>query len=193
MPLSFQSLDHGQVAFGFFNIESDMLLLEQYFFFATDFCRYLITASDTEKEDSIAQRWSVYCIADRTNIGDLMGAIHGVRHTGFIGEVYRRFPFPESPEQFKQKPEGVNTQIEMDNIISKYGAKIAIPFKIDMSCDVVSIGEYRFDQGGFQRLIQYVWQGGYPRWKNDTPPGYVLDMRRCLAGSTHLLFRDTVF
>ena len=29
MPLAFDSLNHGIVAFGFFNIDSDMLLLEQ--------------------------------------------------------------------------------------------------------------------------------------------------------------------
>jgi len=28
MPLAFESLSHGTIAFGFFNIESDMLLLE---------------------------------------------------------------------------------------------------------------------------------------------------------------------
>lgn len=33
MPLSFESRSHGPVAFGFFNIESDMLLLERTFFF----------------------------------------------------------------------------------------------------------------------------------------------------------------
>ncbi len=32
MPLSFESRSHGPVAFGFFNIESDMLLLERTFF-----------------------------------------------------------------------------------------------------------------------------------------------------------------
>ena len=32
MPLSFSSTTHGNIAFGFFNIESDMLLLENYFF-----------------------------------------------------------------------------------------------------------------------------------------------------------------
>jgi hypothetical protein len=31
MPLAFDTLSHGKIAFGFFNIESDMLLLEQYF------------------------------------------------------------------------------------------------------------------------------------------------------------------
>jgi hypothetical protein len=35
MPLSFESRSHGPVAFGFFNIESDMLLLERTFFSAT--------------------------------------------------------------------------------------------------------------------------------------------------------------
>lgn len=31
MPLAFDTLSHGTIAFGFFNIDSDMLLLEQYF------------------------------------------------------------------------------------------------------------------------------------------------------------------
>jgi hypothetical protein len=33
MPLTFESISHGTIAFGFFNIDSDMLLLEKYFFF----------------------------------------------------------------------------------------------------------------------------------------------------------------
>ncbi|MGD2186296.1 MAG: hypothetical protein PVI71_09215 [Desulfobacterales bacterium] len=32
MPLAFESLSHGSIAFGFFNIETDMLLLENYFY-----------------------------------------------------------------------------------------------------------------------------------------------------------------
>ena len=38
MPLAFDSLNHGTIAFGFFNIEIDMLLLENLFFFADRFC-----------------------------------------------------------------------------------------------------------------------------------------------------------
>ena len=38
MPLAFDSISHGTIAFGFFNIDSDMLLLDHYFFFATEFC-----------------------------------------------------------------------------------------------------------------------------------------------------------
>ena len=34
MPLAFESLSHGTIAFGFFNIESDMLILDRYFLFA---------------------------------------------------------------------------------------------------------------------------------------------------------------
>jgi hypothetical protein len=34
MPLAFESLSHGIIAFGFFNIESDMLILDRYFLFA---------------------------------------------------------------------------------------------------------------------------------------------------------------
>ena len=41
MPLSFKSESHGDIAFGFFNIESDMLLLENYFFFADKFCEWM--------------------------------------------------------------------------------------------------------------------------------------------------------
>ena len=41
MPLAFESLSHRTIAFGFFNIESDMLLLDRYFLFAEDFCCYL--------------------------------------------------------------------------------------------------------------------------------------------------------
>ena len=41
MPLAFQSKSHGSVAFGFFHIETDMLLLDRCFFFCTDFCRVL--------------------------------------------------------------------------------------------------------------------------------------------------------
>ena len=31
MPLEFESLSHGKMAFGFFNIETDMILLNEYF------------------------------------------------------------------------------------------------------------------------------------------------------------------
>ncbi|MCA1793126.1 MAG: hypothetical protein LC660_04495 [Desulfobacteraceae bacterium] len=46
MPLSFDSASHGPAAFGFFNIESDMLLLERFFFFCDDFCTWITSLAD---------------------------------------------------------------------------------------------------------------------------------------------------
>ena len=81
MPLSFKSENYGNIAFGFFNIESDMLLLENYFFFADDFCNLICNLADeTEKVDGgrpkeLEFKFKVYHIADPNDIGDLMGRI----------------------------------------------------------------------------------------------------------------------
>jgi len=40
----------------------------------------------------------VYSIDEPGKVGDLMAAIHGIRYTGFIGEVYKRFPFPNEKQ-----------------------------------------------------------------------------------------------
>ncbi|MGD2272791.1 MAG: hypothetical protein PVI06_20510, partial [Desulfobacterales bacterium] len=92
MPLAFESLSHGTIAFGFFNIETDMLILEQYFLFADAFCNHLGKIPQQIENRFFKTVWPVYFIAERENIGDLMGAIHGVRFTGFIGKVYTCFP-----------------------------------------------------------------------------------------------------
>ena len=105
MPLAFDSLSHGKIAFGFFNIETDLLLLNRYFFFASDFCRHLMKAAEGLREGKWEAAWEVYSLEEAA-VGNLMGAIHGFDLRGFIGEVYRLFPFPEDPEGFKQNPEG---------------------------------------------------------------------------------------
>ena len=105
MPLSFKSENHGNIAFGFFNIESDMLLLENYFFFADEFCKLIDQASKESDNGQKQFQFKICFIADPNNIGDLMGAIHKVRFTGFIGNIYKLFPFPEDPDAFKQNPE----------------------------------------------------------------------------------------
>ena len=102
MPLAFESLSHGTIAFGFFNIESDMLLMDQYFFFVDDFCSNVEKIAAAPFDRAYEEIWQIYQISDPHQIGDLNGAIHGVRYVGFLGEVYRRFPFPEKPEDFKQ-------------------------------------------------------------------------------------------
>lgn len=193
MPLAFESLSHGTVAFGFFNIDSDMLLIEHYFLFGSDFCRYICDMAENFHEDKFESNWPVYTIEDGSKIGDLMGAIHGIRHTGFIGELYRRYPFPEKPEAFKQKPEGYRNQTLVRRLISNYADRILIRVGADSSTLEVDIGEYKFSRETFQEFVAYVWRGGYPRWRDGTRPDYVLDMKAKIARHPHQLFENLQF
>ncbi len=193
MPLAFDSLSHGSIAFGFFNIDSDMLLLDRYFFFSTDFCEHITSIVESDEEGSFKTSWQVYYIDNPEDIGDLMGAIHGIHYQGFIGELYRRFPFPERPEDFKQKPEGVKTRAIVEDMIAKYAEYIEIPFITDKEAQSVEIGVYRFSRPSFHELIKYVWRGGYPRWKDEVKPDYVLAMKREIEQKKIGLFEDIFF
>ena len=177
MPLAFESLSHGTIAFGFFNIESDMLLCDRYFIFADDFCTYMGDIADNAGEQLYRASWRVQVIEKAEDIGDLMGAIHGVRFSGFIGELYRHFPFPQQPEKFKQNPEGAQTQSLVAEMISKYAKAQEIAVAADPETMEIELGVYRFSHILFQELLKYVWRGGYPRWKNDNRPAYVLEMK----------------
>jgi hypothetical protein len=178
MPLAFESMSHGTIAFGFFNIESDMLLCDRYFFFAEDFCRNLADMADRGGDHVYQASWPVWLIEAADDIGDLMGAIHGVRYTGFIGELYRQYPFPRQPEEFKQNPAGSRTRDSVRRIISRYGLQIEIPVAVDPEQSETAIGPYHFNRRQFQELLKYVWRGGYPRWKDEIRPNYVHDMNR---------------
>jgi hypothetical protein len=193
MPLAFESMSHGTIAFGFFNIDSDMLLLEHYFLFATDFCRFIGDMAVKSNEEEFKNKWPVYAIEDRIQIGDLMGAIHGVRYTGFIGELYRRYPFPEKPEEFKQKPEGYQNQALVRDMISAYAGRIHIPVNINEKALEINIGEYKFSREIFQELVKYVWRGGYPRWRDAIRPDYVLDMKTKIERHRLGLFENVQF
>ena len=188
MPLAFDSISHGTIAFGFFNIDSDMLLLDRYFFFATEFCSNIKEMAEYQGPGPYETSWDAYEIPDPGEIGDLMGAIHGIHHSGFIGDVYLRFPFPERPEDFKQRPEGYRTRDDVEEIIKKYAGWVKIPFRIADEREEVSIGLYRFTKSSFQKLIRYVWQGGYPRWKDEVRPDYVVAMKAAIEfSSCHIL------
>ena len=194
MPLSFQSLSHGTIAFGFFNIESDMLLLDRYFFFATEFCELVSALAASEQDqDEKALQWRVKRIESADDIGDLMGAIHGVHFSGFIGEVYRRYPFPEQQEDFKQNPNGNFTQEEMSAIIQPYAEDNPIKVSVNEDGSEIAIGNYHFDRPEFHRLLDYVWLGGYPRWKDDERPVYVVDMYQRIRTTAVGLFNDVQF
>ncbi len=190
MPLAFPSLSHGQVAFGFFNIDTDLLLLEHYFIFADRFCGHISRLADSALTDSARELWAFFRVEPHSEIGDLMGAIHGVRHTGLIGEVYTRFPFPSVQSEFKQKPDGDRTRTVIEEILRRYAVEVQIPFVAERSTEIIRIGEYRFSRHAFLQLVDYVWVGGYPRWKDEIRPGYVVEMKESAEQSSNWLFKD---
>jgi hypothetical protein len=188
MPLSFRSQSHGNIAFGFFNIESDMLLLENHFFFADAFCRWMNEMAKKDDDELKRLECQVYFIADSEDIGDLMGAIHGMRFTGFIGKIYTLFPFPDDPQAFKQNPQGYQTRKIVTSEIERVSEKkdILIEFLED---GPVKVGPYLFDKDVFHEMIRYVWQGGYPRWKDEIRPEYVIEMRKRIIDSHNCFFK----
>ena len=193
MPLAFESLSHGTIAFGFFNIDSDMLLLEKYFLFATDFCRQILDLAENIHKNRFVSKWQVYFIAEQTQIGDLMGAIDGTRHTGFIGKLYRKFPFPQNAQCFKQQPDGHKNQAMVHDMICDYARQIYIPVKAAKRAREIAIGEYRFSRNMFQELIKYVWRGGYPGWKDEIRPIYILTMKSAVERHRQGLFENIQF
>lgn len=181
MPLAFPSRSHGTVAFGFFNIESDMLLLEQWFFFADRFCRAVRAlaqgiAASNDGAALLRAHIDGWRIEERIRIGDLHGAIAGVDLGGFIGATYREWPFPSRPEQFKQSPRGDQTQRKMREIISRFGRPERIELSWERASGIARLAELTFDSATFTRLVHYVQQGGYPRYRDELRPPYVAAM-----------------
>jgi hypothetical protein len=121
-------------------------------------------------------------------MGHLMGAIYGIDLRGFIGEVYKLFPFPKHPEDFKQNPEGFKNRILIDELIQKSAKRLNISFVIHQKDDKIGIGEYFLDRTSFQELIKYIWLGGFPRWKDGIRPDYVLKMKGMIEKSKNPLF-----
>ena len=193
MPLAFETLSHGTIAFGFFNIDSDMLLIDKYFMFGSEFCNHIVAMAESNPSNEYQSRWPVYIIEDRARIGDLMGAIHRIRHTGFIGELYRRYPFPDKPEDFKQKTNGYLNQAVVREMISRYAGNIQIPIAADRRSGEVDIGGYKFSRTTFQKLIKYVWNGGYPGWQDDTRPDYVEAMKAQIENHRRGMFEKIQF
>ena len=184
MPLAFSSLSHGTVAFGFFNISTDMLLLRNRFFFADRFCAAVVAlAAGGEGAEAELPCWR---IDDPSLVGDLHGAIAGMALDGFIGATYRRWPFPSLPGDFKQDPDGRQTEGEMLAMIPDGAAAEVVPLR--WRGREVSVGDTRFDLDGFAELIAYVDRGGYPRWRGERRPDYVAGMMSELRASCCPLF-----
>lgn len=192
MPLAFESLSHGELAFGFFNIETDMLLLDRHFFFAGDFCTAIEILASQAQDKTAPVAINAYTL-DPSVIGNLIGSIHGYDFTGFIGDVYKRFPFPGDQSKFHQQPEGDRNREIIENIIGKYGAANPITLIPDPQDGNVGIGGYVFDRREFQRLVLYVWVGGYPRWRDGIRPNYIMKMKRTIEGSSNIFFTGLNF
>ncbi len=191
MPLSFESESHGNIAFGFFNIESDMLLLENYFFFADDFCQCINELAEYDGNSSSGSTFQAYHIIDKENVGDLMGAIHKVRFTGFIGDIYKLYPFPDDPNAFKQNPKGDKTRKTVQGQIQGISNKIIIKIE-PIEESQVKIGQFLFDLSVFHRLIKYVLQGGYPRWKDELQPEYVSKMEEKIQKTSNPVLKNMI-
>jgi hypothetical protein len=184
MPLAFRSATHGTIAFGYFNIEIDMLLLEQYFFFGPEFCRAAVALARTAADDPSPQvSMSGYVIADRARAGNVNAAIQGWDLSGFIGATYRRFPFPVSRDGFKQKPYGVRNQAWADETVTEYGDAAEIPLGWNRREERATVGEIGFAREQFAQLIAYVDRGGYPRWLDGERPPHVREMMEELRAS----------
>jgi hypothetical protein len=187
MPLAFQSLSHGQIAFGFFNIETDMLLLDIHFFFADNFCRVVRDLARGGSDAAVSVSLDAYTLEPH-RIGNLIGSIHGIDFSGFIGDVYRLYPFPREEDKFRQQPEGSRNRGKIEDIIQKYARPRPIAVRFDPAHATVDIGGYVFDRREFVRLIEYVWMGGYPRWRDGKRPEYVVELKRTIEGSENPVF-----
>ncbi len=174
MPISFPSKSHGQIPIGFFNIETDMLLMDRYFFFSTDICEWIVGWA-ANKEANRDEKM-IYLIPQREMIGNLSGAIHGYEFTGFIGEVYKMFPFPENSSGFKQKPYGTRNREAVERAIQPFALRMNVPIVFHLGDLTIDFGDYTFSVGVFQDIIGYIEAGGMPGWLNGQPPDYVSRM-----------------
>lgn len=129
MPLAFNSLNQGNIAFGFFNIDTDLLLLEHYFLFADDFCAYLSLLAAHSEKGSFETSWDVHSVRKKVSV------------------------------------------------------------RSDREHQTVAVAGYLFTKEVFHQLVEYVWLGGYPRWRDGVRPDYVLDMKKTVERDRGWLFR----
>lgn len=189
MPLAHQSLSHGVVAFGFFHIETDLLVLERLFFFAGDFCAWLRDLAQAAGDRDFTGELPGWVIEDPAAMGDLHGAIGGVRLHGFLGALYQRQPFPQQDREFRQKPAGAFSREQVAELIAPFGRSQAVPLMARAEQRVVEIGTYAFDRHQFLALVDYVWRGGMPGWQDGRRPAYLDQTAGVLTSSGSDWFR----
>ncbi len=183
MPLAFESITHGVVPFGYFNVDTDLLLLQQLIFNTDRFCEAI---GKLNEHDTTTVK-DAYLIPDPLSMGNVMGAIHGYDRSGFIGAVYERFPFPTDPAAFRQHPDGAVHRETVIEELRRWGQPHALEVRADPD-GTVRFGEIRFERRWFKELVAYVWRGGYPRWLDERRPPAVEELRERLQASACPLF-----
>jgi hypothetical protein len=165
MPLAFSSLSHGTIAFGFYNIETDALLLDRLFFYCTDFCRAVCELERSPRSPEPRVEMPGYVFDEPSRIGDLMGAIRGTRHVGYLGEVYRLWPFPTEAEDFRQRVSGEANRAISEDLLRRWASPQAIALCTSPGEGRYRIGPYEFSERVYGDLLAYVWRGGHPTWE----------------------------
>ena len=61
-----------------------------------------------------------------------------------------------------------------------FGTSAKLPVTRNGDKELISIGPYVFTRQNFYQLIDYVIQGGYPKWQDGIAPGYVIKMREAV-------------
>ncbi len=183
MPLAFRSRNHGVVAFGFFNIETDLLLLDHLFFFADRFCRAVVDLRAAPAPPPLHASLDGWRIDDPRRLGNLDGAIAGRDRTGFLGATYRRWPFPARRADFRQNPDGDRNRAATEALLLPFAKSLAIPLDHAPARRTFAVGGTVFDESEFDRLIAYVDRGGLPRWRDDRRPPYVTAMMEALRAA----------
>ena len=180
MPLAFRSRSHGVVAFGYFNIRTDLLLLDHLFFFTDRFCRAALDVLLPAPDALPCRTLDGWRIDDPSRLGSLDGAITGRDLRGFLGDTYRRWPFPDRRADFRQDPDGGKNRQEAEALILRWGTPLDIPVVRDPDAGVVTVGGTAFDEPEFLRLVAYVDRGGLPRWRDERRPEVVERMMHAL-------------
>lgn len=187
MPLGFNSLNHGVIAFGFFNIETDLLLMQNRVFWCRDFCALFTDLGATEAHKIFQARLPAWIIQNQEDLGDLHGSIAGRTHYGLIGELYRRWPFPSDPAGFRQKPAGAATKAEVLEILERFGQQAELEIRAEASQDLCDLGGISFNGDGTRALANYVWRGGMPGWQDGQRPDYLWEAAADWRGAVNPL------
>ena len=170
-------------------METDLLILDTYFMFASDFCSHVAALAEGRAGEHLQMEWEVYALKQE-EIGNLTGAVHGVDLRGFMGDLYRKFPFPGDMKAFQQNPEGARMRQVVREMIERYAGVGRITVAVDGSGSTIEVGDYLFSREEFHNLLRYLWAGGYPTWKAGERPDYLTGMKERIIASRHPLFDD---